>query len=108
MRRSEAEGRVILHMDGEFDLFSVPALEAALRECGADERDVVVDMSDVRFIDSSGLRSVLVLQNEWYAKGFSLVWIVAPRGPVTRLIEMMGIADQLDLRASLEEAVRPS
>jgi anti-anti-sigma factor len=52
----DADGAIVVH--GDIDVAGGPILEAAILEIENDE-PLVIDLGDVFFIDSSGLRSLL-------------------------------------------------
>jgi anti-sigma B factor antagonist len=65
---TRSEDRYTLKVSGQIDLATVGQFEAALNQAGAAlERVVVIDLSEVDFIDSSGV-SVL-MQAETAARG---------------------------------------
>ena len=72
---------------GEIDASTVGQLKEQLD--GA-EGDVVVDLSGVEFIDSSGLRVLIGAQQELEAKGASLV-LRSPSRAVQRLFELSSV-----------------
>ncbi len=77
---------------GELDLATAPALEAALARAleTAAGRRVVLDLRELEFIDSSGLRTLLTArkQAEDAGAGFSLV--AGHRG-LERTLEIAGV-----------------
>lgn len=79
---------------GEIDAHSAPALAAALEESTADT--IVVDMSGVTFMDSSGLRVLLALAERSTTGGRSLR-IAQPSRPIMRLFEISGLVDHFDI-----------
>ena len=88
-------GRCVLALTGELDLSKVPQFEAVASQALADDPVLLVlDLSALTFIDSSGLRSVLAVrdQAEGSAQGFGMI-----PGPanVQRLFEITGILDGL-------------
>lgn len=44
-----------ISVNGEIDLNSVSSLEKAINDAIAQKKDVIIDMSHVRFIDSTGI-----------------------------------------------------
>jgi anti-sigma B factor antagonist len=66
---------------------------------------VVVDLSEVEFMDTAGLE---VLLEEWNSSRQldGRMCLVAPEGPITRLLEMSGLGELFDLYAELYAAVR--
>jgi anti-sigma B factor antagonist len=92
--RSEREGEAqIIELVGELDLDGAPRLEQALRDAEAgDASSIVVDLGGLEFIDSTGLR-LLVMAAERSKDGrFSLL-----RGPkqVHRVFEITDLVDRL-------------
>jgi anti-sigma B factor antagonist len=52
--------RVVLRLDGELDLASVPTLESAMANETFDAMaEIVLDLRGLEFIDSTGLRAIL-------------------------------------------------
>ncbi len=79
---------------GEIDAHSASALAAALEESTADA--IVVDMSAVTFMDSSGLRVLLALAERSTTGGPSLQ-IARPSRPIMRLFEVSGLVEHFDI-----------
>ena len=84
---------------GEIDLATKDRLQAALAPLLGDERPLLLDLSQVTFIDCSGLR---VLQAAHHKNGRFAV--VAPSAAVARLLELSGA--RLAVYASADEAIR--
>ena len=108
---AELDGAPGVAIRGEIDLEAVPSLEpaldAAIREtAGA----FVLDLCDLEFLESSGLRLILRAR-ALLAREERALAIVCPPGPVRRVFELASIADLLFLYASREDAaaalVRP-
>lgn len=89
------EGVVTITLRGELDLASVPALEERLDtiERGEPER-IVIDLSGLSFIDSSGLRVLLLAGGRADERGHELL-LTQPTEPVRRVLEMTGALDLL-------------
>jgi anti-sigma B factor antagonist len=80
---------------GEIDLATVGELEARLRELSASgSGNLVLDLRDVTFMDSSGLRLVMAWADESKRDGMS--FRLAPGPPhVQRLFQVTGMVDRL-------------
>ncbi len=96
---SEGE-RVVLRLDGELDLASVPVLEHAVEDATLDAAtEIVLDLRGLEFIDSTGLRAILLQDKRSAERGqtFALV-----RGPeqVQRLMNMTRVDEHLRIVAS--------
>jgi anti-sigma B factor antagonist len=85
----EADPGVFI-VTGEIDAHSAPALEARLGEakCGS----VVLDLSGVEFIDSSGLRVLVTQQQRRTAQGHHFA-VADPSVCVQRLFDMVGLTE---------------
>lgn len=51
--------RTVIYLRGEIDLESSPAVRQRLLDCLRESRDLVVEMSGVSYIDSSGIASLI-------------------------------------------------
>jgi anti-sigma B factor antagonist len=89
---------------GELDIAAVPELEHALDVAILESTGAfVLDLSGVEFLDSTGLRLVLRWRGLLAREERSLA-IVCPPGPVRKLFDIAGIAEQLFLYDSRETA----
>ena len=80
---------------GEIDMAGGPVLEAALLQCEGDG-PLVIDLGQVSFIDSSGLRSLLEAGRR--ARGRGTTVHLRNVGPeVARLLEITGTTDQFEV-----------
>jgi anti-anti-sigma factor len=100
---SSEGARVVLRLDGELDLASVPTLEHAVEGATLeDTTEIVLDLRGLEFIDSTGLRAILLQDKRSTERGqtFALV-----RGPeqVQRLMNMTHLDEHLKIVASPEE-----
>lgn len=58
--KTEADGATTLKLKGEIDLHASPTLRAELQACAAEKTPVLlVDFTDVDYIDSSGLATFI-------------------------------------------------
>lgn len=85
--------RVAVH--GELDIATASELERELR-ARLGRGDVVLDLQAVSFMDSSGLRALLVASREAREAGRRL--LVQPgKGQVLRVIEIAQVSEHLEL-----------
>ncbi len=94
--RTREEARHTIVLQGEVDLVTAPELEdtvAALCLGGAQE--LMLDMRQVVFMDSSGLRTVLASMDMCRLHGCELMLI--PGTACRRLFEITGVIDDLPL-----------
>lgn len=55
----ENSGFAIVHLEGEVDLSRSPAARRAILDCLQEHRNVLVDLTAVSYIDSSGVASLV-------------------------------------------------
>jgi anti-anti-sigma factor len=89
--RSELEGdEARLTLSGELDLATVPRAEEAVASVLArGARRVVVDLSGLAFVDSSGLRMFITLNERTANEGWTL-GLIRPAPPSLSVFEITG------------------
>ena len=89
--------RVVLAVSGEIDLGTVGELRDALVRAGeSGAPEVLVDLSDVDFMDSTGLSALVIAHRSMGADARWLV-IICPPGPARRALEVSGLDGVLRL-----------
>jgi anti-sigma B factor antagonist len=91
---------------GEHDIYTVPALRERLGELHAKELDVIIDLSQTAFLDSSVLGAMLGATEAARAQGKGVAVVLGdpPTETVARIFEVTGLAEVLSTRATREEA----
>lgn len=90
---------------GSLDLASSRDLASRLAElAGCGGPVAVVDLSAITFMDSVGLGVVLKAANRFHRQGKRLV-ILAPPGPVRRMLDFAGVVDRLSVVESRSDLV---
>jgi anti-anti-sigma factor len=94
--RTERSGdQLVIALDGELDLDGAERVDRELRRAEAgDARRIVLDLSALRFIDSTGIRLILFADARSRADGDRLALIRGPRA-VHRIFELTGVAERL-------------
>jgi anti-sigma B factor antagonist len=79
---------------GEIDISSAPVLEQTIDLALADGAvRIALDLGNVTFMDSTGLRTIMTTQRRLKDPGDLAVVVGA--GPVRRLLEVAGVLDSL-------------
>jgi anti-sigma B factor antagonist len=101
---------VILALDGELDIYTVVGFRQESDKVDPGATQVVVDLTDVSLLDSSGLGALVSLLNRARAAG-GLLGIICPQRHLRRVFEITGLrrafvfGDDLDgVRSALAEA----
>jgi anti-anti-sigma factor len=93
-----ADDRTTLSFHGELDMSCQADVESAVEPISASRgSDVVFDLTDLTFIDSSGLLALLDAKTALNRNGME-VWVVGAHGSVLRVIEVTGLSEVLNLR----------
>src|SRR4051794_37328999 len=83
-----------LHVHGELDFATAPALRDRLRSLSRLGHPVAVDLSQVSFMDSSGLSLLLDLRRAAARDGWEFA-VLRPSPPVLRVIALARAEDLL-------------
>ena len=101
-----SDGVVVVSPSGELDMSNGEVLEEAIdkaRQGGA--TTLIVDLRDLSFMDSSGLRLLLDTWNESKLSDRRLSIVVAKTGLVRRVLEISGCDTILPVVDDLNEAL---
>jgi anti-sigma B factor antagonist len=97
---------VVARLEGDIDLANTPTVSAmVLGSVPNDALGLVVDLTDVRYIDSVGIRMLFTFVRALHA-GRQGMAIALPAGsPVRKLLKITHLDEATVLRASVDEAV---
>lgn len=100
----EQGGATVVALSGDVDLDSSPRVRSALLESVRAKRPVLVDMSDVSYIDSSGIASLVeAYQSARRARvGFGLV---AVSEPAMRVLQLARLDRVFTIHPSVADAI---
>ena len=104
MTATSAQGWVVLTVDGEIDLARQDELEDLVAANGDLSSHVVFDLTQVTFMDSTGLGWLLRSQDMLAERGARCA-VVLPT-TLDRLFTAAGISDHFDIHRSIEDATR--
>jgi anti-sigma B factor antagonist len=96
------DGQRVIRVGGELDMATVPTLEEEL-EAAMDDlaAAVVVDLSDLEFIDSTGI--AVLVRAMGRGNGSSRLKFVPSRAEgVIRVLEMTGVSERMTLAEGLQ------
>ena len=95
LRSERSDDEHVIALTGELDLDGAPRVEQELQRAEAtDVERIVLDLSGLRFIDSSGIRLILAADARSRLDGNRLALIHGPR-PVRRVFELTGVTERL-------------
>jgi anti-sigma B factor antagonist len=100
-RRGEA---IVVHLGGELDLYNAPTVRSALLDaCTQQPERLIVDLADVRFVDSTVLGVLVETRTKLEHRR---AFLLASAGLETqRALEISGLDRHLALYASVDAAL---
>jgi anti-anti-sigma factor len=104
VRGTSVAGASGVTVRGELDMSTAPLLAEALDGAIRDSAGrFVLDLSDVAFLDSSGV-NVLLRARALLGRADREIVVVCPPGQVRRVLELVGVDDLFALYGTREEA----
>jgi anti-anti-sigma factor len=93
----------LITLAGELDVLTAPKFSAFIDELvRLRGGDVVVDLSEVCFVDSAGLQ-VLLSARRRISRHANWLAVICPAGPVRQVIELARLSEALGVVSSLDE-----
>ena len=94
---------VVIHLAGELDLYNAEEGRAALTEAIASgSRRVVIDLSEVEFVDSTALGVLLEARSQL---GQETLRLAAPQPGTRRVLEVSGLDRHLSVHDTVDGAL---
>ncbi|MGP6155970.1 MAG: STAS domain-containing protein [Vulcanimicrobiaceae bacterium] len=94
----------LFSLRGSLDIATAPSLRAALQEAAEhDGHEIVVDLSQLEFLDSTGL-GALIGAHKLAEEHQGSVRLVAQEGQILRLLRITGLLEVLNVYPSVEAA----
>jgi anti-anti-sigma factor len=103
-RRSEG-GVAVVDVDGDLDVATVEDADAALNAALSAGGPVVVDLVDVEFIDSTGMRAMIEARRRSKELEVPMVLVCPDNAAVWRLLELTGTTGFFEVQETRAEAV---
>ena len=103
--RHEQDGVAVVDVDGDLDLASVGDVDAALQDALSGGEPVVVDLEDVSFIDSTGMKAMIEARRRSRELAVPMVLVCPDNAAVWRLLELSGTRGFFEVQGTRAEAV---
>ncbi|WP_299393578.1 STAS domain-containing protein [Pelagibius sp.] len=101
----EESGKTVVELGGEIDLDRAPHVRRILLDCVARGRDLLVDLSQVSYIDSSGIASLVeALQSA--GKGGTAFGLVAVSPQALRVFELARLDQVFTIHPDIDTALK--
>lgn len=103
MEVRQGEDRVVLGLHGELDLLGAPMLEEEIAKVEADAPTILVlDLGDLQFVDSAGLRVILAAHERSRREGREFA-LTQGSDQVQRLFTIAGVSEHLRIIGSPDD-----
>lgn len=104
--RAERGGDAMIYrLRGSLDLETAPSLRAALLEAANEgKHDILVDLSHLEFLDSTGLGALIGAHRRALENG-GMVRLIVGNGPIQRLLTITGLMRVFAVYGSLDGAL---
>jgi anti-anti-sigma factor len=102
--RLDGTGGLLLAVDGDLDIATVPALAKPTTTVVRSARPLLLDLSKCSFLDSVGLRFVLRIHNALGVVGQPMA-VVTDHSQVKKLLSITGVDLTVRIFAELDEAI---
>ena len=96
---------LVFKLSGSFDLATSPPVRAALTDAmDKGKQELIVDLSHVEFLDSTGLGALIGAQRR-ATEGNGSIRLIVNEGPIMRLLNITGLIRVLAVYPNLEDAL---
>jgi anti-sigma B factor antagonist len=97
-------GTVIVDARGEIDLSNAIELTRAVEDAAA-QGAVILDLTSVTFIDSTGVRGLFKLRRQLAETGTSFRVVVPPGAPIRRVLTLLDLPSAVPVDDCLDDAL---
>ncbi|GGT05805.1 STAS domain-containing protein [Nonomuraea spiralis] len=97
-------GGVLVTVSGELDATNTHRLASAIRDAHRPGHSLILDLSGLAFMDSSGLHVLVRAHDDVREQGGTL-HLAAVRDIPARILQITGVWDALTIHADVDEAV---
>ena len=99
------DGVAVFDLAGDYDMANAPELDAALGKALAEQRGIVLDLSETTFIDSSVIHVLVRTQRALAGQQRQLALRLQTASILLRALEISELASVLPITADREEAI---
>lgn len=101
------ENVVIAAVTGELDISNVNGIEQAVLVATSNQAELILmDLSEVDYVDSAGIHLVYRLRERLQSRGQRLRLVIAEDSPAADALRLAGVMDHLEIRHTVEAALQ--
>jgi anti-sigma B factor antagonist len=99
----ECGGQAVVTLSGELDVADAAGVVAALEATVAHQCEIIIDLAELEFIDSSGLAALARIRKQARQAGGDVL-LAAPQDQVLRVLTLTRMLDDFSVHASVDAA----
>ncbi len=96
IKKNAEEGKLTLGLEGRLDTLTAPQLEAELKASLNGVKELVMDLTELQYVSSAGLRVLLSAQKKMNEQGSMIVQGVSEE--VMEIFDITGFCDILTIK----------
>jgi anti-sigma B factor antagonist len=104
VRRQPLDGAICLSLSGEVDLANGSDLRAHFKAVAQNDGNLIVDMSELRYIDSTGIKTVVDAHSTFKQTKRRMVRAAVPP-TIQKILNITGVDRLVPVFASIEAAL---
>jgi anti-sigma B factor antagonist len=96
---------LIIKVNGSIDSNTAPEIQEKVLEASADSKNVIIDLSEVDFVSSAGLRVILMIYRQIKSKDGKVV-LVGVSEEIEDVMTVTGFANFFEMVDTVENALK--
>ena len=100
-KSQRSNGSLVVQLSGEIDLSNAHEVQRRLEEAIQGAHSVVIDLSEIGYLDSQGLRVIKQLVNRAARHGTRLQVVAPPDSFARQVLEITQMSDFFEIRDTL-------
>ena len=102
---SSLDGKVaVVTIAGRVDSATAPKMDAELEKIVSENKKIVLDLKDVAYMSSAGVRAIVKALRHAHKRGGRLK-LARPSDPIVEILHTIGMMEVVQAYPSVEEAV---
>jgi anti-sigma B factor antagonist len=107
LQLTSREGAVIARLTGEIDMSNATRLRTAIAEATPNGAlGVLLDLSDVEYVDSSGIHMLYRLGESLRNRGQALRVVIPPKSAASDALRLAGVHRHVDVVEAVDEGLQ--
>ena len=94
--KEQKDQSLFVTVEGRIDATTVPELDKELKSAIDNISELILDLAEVDYVSSAGLRMIVALQRKMDQKGSLIIRNVRPE--ISRILEITGLYDMLNIQ----------